>query len=185
MASPFEIIALAETVVGIGSKICSFLKSVKGAAEEIRNLCTEIESLPGVLTDIGVSTSRLHDAAPVFMSGRGLGPETIFISLKGCESELNAIWMAVSPLYMERGLEWGHVSRKLSKSMSWALKSSDVERLIPAWRDKSRLLLLPCSCLECMSFLEHLTTRPLLMRRYHRKANKAIIEALVSIGDLI
>ncbi|KAF3767943.1 hypothetical protein M406DRAFT_70047 [Cryphonectria parasitica EP155] len=127
MASPFDIIALAETVVGVGSKIYKFFSSLRSAPQEVRDFCTELELLRSILLKIGMSASRIMGISPVTGS-QMFGLETILVCLKGCEAEFKAIWTGVSALHTDRGIEWGRLAGKLTKSVSWVVKAGELEK---------------------------------------------------------
>ncbi|KAL1869390.1 hypothetical protein Daus18300_005602 [Diaporthe australafricana] len=77
MASPFEIIALAETITGVGDKIYQFFSNVKDAPEEIREFCVELELLRTVLGRIRITSNRVFKTSA--SSHQAFGFETIFV----------------------------------------------------------------------------------------------------------
>lgn len=121
-----EIVSVVEHVVSTGYRIYTVYCSLRDAPAEVRQFCDELQSLRGVLSDIGVSASKHHDV--VSAGGRAIGPDSILISLKGCESELNTIWLDVSQLQSNRGLEWRQALQKLTKSVRWMLKTEEIEK---------------------------------------------------------
>lgn len=126
MASPFEIIALAETIAGVGSKIYKFFSNLKDAPGEIRDLCDELELLRTVLVRIGITSGTALKTST--SSHQPLGLDTIFACLKHCEAEFNTLWLAISPLRSDRGLEWSKVVEKTRKSVTWVVKSDEIEK---------------------------------------------------------
>lgn len=136
MVSPFEIISLVDIIIRLGNQICSFAAAVKDAPQEVLELCGELESLRAVVVDIGTSASELHE------TGLDLKLDGIFVCLKGCESEFNTIWLAVSSFQPERSLEWKHVLKKLSKSVSWASDSASTKKSIQRLERRKQSLVL-------------------------------------------
>lgn len=100
--------------------------ALRDAPAEVRQFCDELESLRAVLADVGISASKQRDI--VSASGSTIGPDSVLVSLQGCESEFNAIWLDVSQLQSDRGLDWKHALHKLSRSVRWMLKTEEVDK---------------------------------------------------------
>ncbi|KAF2434557.1 hypothetical protein EJ08DRAFT_471045 [Tothia fuscella] len=130
MPTPFEIVGLADIVLRLGSKIYKFFKALKDAPQEIRDLCVEIESLQFILTDIESSAPGLDRA--ISRNANNFAPESMFICLKGCQAEFNTIWISISSMHPEKGLECGKLKGKLLKSVAWVLDADGIEKAI--WR---------------------------------------------------
>lgn len=117
MASPIEIIGLADTVFGLCCKIYySFFKSVQGAPQEVRALLSELEAFQEILPSPRASTSVIE----ALLSQSGLAP-TVAVVLKACESEFILIWTTIRSFHTDSKSQWGNILKKASKSVSWVL----------------------------------------------------------------
>lgn len=128
MASPFEIIALAETITGVGHKIYRFFTNLKDAPQEIRELCAELQLLRTVLLRIGMASSRANALQSSTSRNQIFGMETVFACLRYCEVEFNTLWLAVSPLSSERGLNWNKIVEKARTSTCFLIKTDEIEK---------------------------------------------------------
>ncbi|KEY74988.1 hypothetical protein S7711_10447 [Stachybotrys chartarum IBT 7711] len=62
MASPFDILAAVDIVIGLGSRIYDFFSSVKDAPSEVRDMCTQLQLMQRLLPETGQSASDLARA---------------------------------------------------------------------------------------------------------------------------
>lgn len=128
MAGAPEIIALAETAAVLGSKIYKFFNSLKDAPHEVRELCDELVALRSLLSEIGMAFSNIQDA--LRDDGKALSTESVLVAVKRCEAEFRVLWMAVSPLETEPGIDWKRAMKKLTGSVKYVLEVDSVEKTV-------------------------------------------------------
>ncbi|KFA79374.1 hypothetical protein S40288_10816 [Stachybotrys chartarum IBT 40288] len=105
MASPFDILAAGDIVIGLGSRIYDFFSSVKDAPSEVRDMCTQLQLMQRLLPETGQSASDLARAGSFSL-------DILFVCSKGCKFEFNT----------------RDVLRKISTRVKWMLKNEEIEK---------------------------------------------------------
>ena len=120
--SGLEVLAAVQTVIALSSRIYSFFSPVNDAPGEVRQMCTQLQLLQKLFSEVGRSSSNLANASRLSL-------DIIFVCLTGCESEFNTLWLAVEPLRTDRGLVWKETLKKAASSVRWILKTEEFEKL--------------------------------------------------------
>lgn len=123
-----EILGAVDAALGLISSVDRVYTNFRDAPAEIRAFCDELESLRHILNSISTSILSVEIQTLLYEGDKALGPNSILVAIRGCESEFNTAWRAVSHLRSAPHTDWKTAFPKVGKSMLWILNNGEIEK---------------------------------------------------------